>query len=126
MSCSGSTRSSRPWPLGLRSAAELQVPPADAAAERKPKGQGLELRVDPEQLKERPSYDPNLMRESTVQMTEAERIAESRQALKQPLAPGMAFFESPEGYIIVAEATNAHVLCRPANGGKGMLINPKR
>jgi hypothetical protein len=53
-------------------------------------------------------------------------IRESREVLKQPLAPGMKFFESPEGHVIVAEAERAHVWCRTMNGGKGGWANPMR
>lgn len=57
---------------------------------------------------------------------EAARIADSRRSLEAPLPEGMAFFESPEGYIVVAEATRPDVWCNKANNGKGMRINPKR
>jgi len=53
-------------------------------------------------------------------------LEESREALKHPLSAGQVFFESPEGFIIVAEAGKTEVWCRHANNGKGMLINPRR
>lgn len=53
-------------------------------------------------------------------------INESRKALDNPLPAGQQFFESPEGYIILAEEGKPHVFCRQANGGKGMWINPRR
>lgn len=59
-------------------------------------------------------------------ITEAERIAESRQALANPAPHGTKFFESPEGYIEIAEVNKAHVWCRHANHGKGAWINPRR
>lgn len=60
-------------------------------------------------------------------MTEEQReVAESRLALKNPLAAGQMFFESPEGFIVVGEADRAHVWCRKANKGRGMWINPRR
>lgn len=55
-----------------------------------------------------------------------ERIAESRKALNQPLAPGQQFFEAPDGMIIIGEADRTQVFYRQGNGGKGMHINPKR
>jgi flagellar biosynthesis GTPase FlhF len=58
--------------------------------------------------------------------TMAEQVAESRKALKQPLAPGMAFYESPEGFVVVGEASRGTVWCHQANHGKGMKINPMR
>lgn len=57
---------------------------------------------------------------------EQARINESRKALEHPLAPGTKFFESPEGYIIVGDASKDQVWCRHANNGKGMNINPRR
>jgi hypothetical protein len=54
------------------------------------------------------------------------RIAESREALKHPPEPGQAFFEAPDGYVIVGEADRAHVWYRYGNGGQGMWINPRR
>lgn len=74
----------------------------------------------------RKPFNPAEMREKKNPATEAERIAESRKALLAPLPNGMRFFESPEGYIVVAEDKHPHVLCRAANGGKGLMINPKR
>ena len=57
---------------------------------------------------------------------EQKRIAESRKSLEEPLSEGQRYFESPEGYIVVAEADRPHVWCRQANHGRGMLINPRR
>jgi hypothetical protein len=71
-------------------------------------------RIDRETLKEKPLAP------------EHERIAESRKALLTPLAPGQQFYESPEGYIVVAEEGKGSVWCRQANHGKGMHINPRR
>lgn len=62
-----------------------------------------------------------------MEMNPAEsRIAESRKALGQPLAAGQAFFEAPDGFVVVAEADRPHVLYRQGNEGKGMWINPRR
>ena len=56
----------------------------------------------------------------------ADRIAESRKALDHPLQPGQAFFESPEGEILVGEADKGKMWSRTMNGGKGGWINPRR
>lgn len=50
---------------------------------------------------------------------------EAKQELA-PLEPGQAYFESPEGFVMVGDADKPHIWCRAANGGKGMYINPKR
>jgi hypothetical protein len=130
------------------------VPPAESGAETVPEaGQQLEAGQDgaegaaetvteqgcagcqapegeahapacPKAAAEKPAFDPSTLRESDVQMTDAERIAESRKALEQPLPPGMAFFEAPDGYIVVAESNRPHVLDR--RHGKSSLINPRR
>jgi len=55
----------------------------------------------------------------------ADRVAESRKALDAPLPPGQKFFESPEGFIMIASADEDHVWCRDS-GVKGARINPKR
>jgi hypothetical protein len=78
----------------------------------------------PKAAAEKPDFDPTALRERDVQMTEEERIAESRKALAQPLPAGMAFFEAPDGYIVLAEANRPHVLDR--RHGKAALINPRR
>lgn len=57
---------------------------------------------------------------------EQQRIRESREVLKHPLPSGMAFFEAPDGFIIMAEADQPDVLYRQGNNGKGMRINPMR
>ncbi len=44
----------------------------------------------------------------------------------EPLQPGQAYFESPEGEIIIGEDTKGHVWSRKMNGGKGGWANKKR
>lgn len=83
------------------------APPVESAEEKKPE----------------PPAAPKKQKPLTEEQV---RIADSRKSLESPLAEGMAFFESPEGYIIVAESTRPHVWCGKANDGKGMFINPKR
>lgn len=61
-----------------------------------------------------------------VVSSEQQKILESREVLKHPLAPGQKYFESPEGYVMTGEADQGHVWCRAANGGKGCWINPMR
>ncbi len=55
-----------------------------------------------------------------------EAIAESRKVLEIPLDPGQAFFESPDGHIIIGEGERDRAWCRAANGGQGMWINKMR
>lgn len=57
---------------------------------------------------------------------EQKAVAESRKSLLEPLAANQERFESPEGFIIVAEKGKQHVWCAKANKGKGMFINPMR
>lgn len=54
------------------------------------------------------------------------KIKDSRKALLHHLEDGQAFFESPEGYIVIGETGKDHVWCRAANNGKGMKINKMR
>lgn len=58
--------------------------------------------------------------------SDAERIAESRRALDQKLAPGQCFFEAPDGYVMIGEADRPHAWYREGNGGHGCWINPRR
>ena len=53
-------------------------------------------------------------------------INESRKALNFPLPAGQKFFESPDGEIIVGEATNDQVWSRRMNKGHGGWVNPRR
>lgn len=53
-------------------------------------------------------------------------ISESRKALDHGLEPNQAFFEAPDGFIIVGEASMGKMYYRAGNGGKGMWINPRR
>jgi hypothetical protein len=57
---------------------------------------------------------------------EAQRIAESRESLKQALGPDQKFFETPDGEIIIGEAEKNHVWSRRVNGGHGGWVNPRR
>lgn len=53
-------------------------------------------------------------------------IAESRKLLDVPLSKGQAYFESPEGFIMIDQEDRGRVWCRSADKGKGMWINPRR
>lgn len=53
-------------------------------------------------------------------------IAESRKLLDVPLAAGQAYYESPEGFIMIDDAERGRAWCRQANKGTGMWINPRR
>lgn len=43
-----------------------------------------------------------------------------------PLGPGQAYFEAPDGTIIIGEDEKDHIWYRGLNGGKGGWINKKR
>lgn len=44
----------------------------------------------------------------------------------EPLAVGQAYFESPDGVVIIGDATKDQVWYRAGNNGKGLMINKKR
>lgn len=44
----------------------------------------------------------------------------------EPLGPGQKYFEAPSGEILIGEEDATHMWWRAGNGGKGMMINPKR
>ena len=72
--------------------------------------------------KAEPDETPEQPKRSLTQ--EEVQIAESRESLKHPLAPGQKFFEAADGYIVVGEEDKPHVLDR--RQGKRGWINPKR
>jgi hypothetical protein len=55
-----------------------------------------------------------------------ERIADSRKALEHPCPPGMKFFETHDGEIIVGDGELGQVWCDRLQGGKGAWVLPMR
>lgn len=53
-------------------------------------------------------------------------IEKSREVLKHQLAPGQAFFEAPDGFVIVGEESKDRAFYRAGNNGKGLWINRMR
>lgn len=53
-------------------------------------------------------------------------IEKSREVLKHPLAPGQAFFEAPDGFVVVGEESKDRAFYRAGNNGKGLWINRMR
>ncbi len=101
------------------------VAPKPEALFRNVKGRKLKTKLEVE-TKARYKNKPEPVAELNNGLTEAGQIAESRKALEHPLEKGQKFFESPEGFIVVGEASQEDVWCRKANGGKGMRINARR
>lgn len=60
------------------------------------------------------------------------REEETKEVLKpeapklEPLAPGQAYFEAPDGTVIIGEDTKNEIWYRSLNDGKGGWINRKR
>lgn len=44
----------------------------------------------------------------------------------EPLGPGQAYFEAPDGTIVIGDDTKNEIWYRAGNNGKGMFINRKR
>jgi len=44
----------------------------------------------------------------------------------EPLSVGQAYFEAPDGTVVIADATKDQTWYRAGNHGKGMWINKKR
>lgn len=44
----------------------------------------------------------------------------------EPLGPGQAYFEAPDGTIVIGEDTRNEIWHRAGNNGKGCWINRKR
>ena len=75
---------------------------------------------------EKPEPRDDVRLKESAPLTQVQRIAESRKALEHPLGPNQAFFEAPDGFVIVSDADKDHVLYRQGNNGKGMWINKRR
>lgn len=76
-------------------------------------------------LKQAPEAEPEPFRERP-ETPISERIAESRKALNQPLSAGQAFFESPDGEIVIGEENKGRAWSRTMNNGQGGWANPRR
>lgn len=61
----------------------------------------------------------------TEKETEVEVLTPEAPKL-EPLSEGQAYFEAPDGTIIVGESSKDHVWYRGLNDGKGGFINKKR
>ena len=60
------------------------------------------------------------------QVVALSQVEESRKSLNQTLDPGQAFFEAPDGFIMVGESTADRMFYRAGNGGQGYWINKRR
>lgn len=75
------------------------------------------------EVKEQPVVVPDV---TVTQPVALSPIEESRKSLEHPLQVGQAFFEAPDGYIIVGDEKQDRVFYRAGNGGKGYWINKRR
>lgn len=61
---------------------------------------------------------------------EKEDVVLSKPVVSKPALPvlvaGQAYFEAPDGHIIIGEDSKDQTWYRQGNGGKGMWINKKR
>lgn len=91
-------------------------------AEEVVKGQEV---VEPvEEVKAEPeSKSVEMAKELSAELTP---IQVSRKSLEQVLAEGQAFFEAPDGYIVVGDSTADRVFYRAGNNGRGIWINRRR
>lgn len=59
-------------------------------------------------------------------MSDADRIAESRKCLNEPLGPSQQVFEAPDGTCKIGEKDQGQLWVQELNNGKGLWINPRR
>lgn len=110
-------------PLGLLGGDNGDGP----ASKPKPRAKKKASKKVEEKKSKRPGpRQPSELKQQLVPSTDAERIAESRKAIDQPLPAGQKLFESPEGYVMTGEADKGHIYCRFTNRGEGGWINPRR
>lgn len=74
--------------------------------------------INPDELKERLKHH--------AEPTLADRIADSRKALEQPLEPGQRLFETHDGEIIIGSDDRSQVWVDRLNNGKGGWALPHR
>lgn len=103
-------------------AVKVEVESAVAVSERP---EVYDERADAKEAEQKASFAAAAVKAQDL-TPEQKDILNSREALKHPLAAGQGYFESPEGFIIVAQSDRDRVWCQKAAGGKGMFINPKR
>lgn len=53
-------------------------------------------------------------------------IQESSKPKLEPLGAGQAYFEAPDGTVLIGEDSREQIWYRAGNNGKGMWINKKR
>ncbi len=81
-----------------------------------------------------PVVDYNLTEEALIENADGWKEEEKKSEMLtvekpkgiEPLAPGQAYFEAPDGTIIIGEGDKDQVWYRGLNGGKGGWINRKR
>lgn len=96
---------------------------AEKPIEKEETAEDRALRMDARRATLRDKPEPTAEQR---ERTEQEIIADSRKALAAPLMAGQRLFESPEGFVMVGEASEDRMWCRWANKGKGAWINPYR
>lgn len=96
----------------------------------RPKGSGnkkAEVKKESKPVVEKPVV--NVPRETIlkpeVPSAQKEEIKKAKPVL-EPLGAGQAYFESPEGEIIIGEANKDQIWSRKMNGGKGGWCNKRR
>lgn len=103
-------------------------PPITEVVQREEKEQVHEENQKREEVVATPvktDFNPEALREKPGPSI-SERIAESRKSLNQILEEGQAFFETPEGEILIGQSDRDRMWSRTMNNGKGGWCNKRR
>ena len=79
--------------------------------------------------KKKEDVKPTATTNEVVEAAKPEKAPAASEPAKpklEPLAVGQAYFEAPDGTIIIGDETKNEIWYRAGNGGKGMFINKKR
>jgi hypothetical protein len=60
------------------------------------------------------------------EIEQKEKVLKKEPVKLEPLQVGQAYFEAPDGTVIIGEDTKNEIWYRAGNNGKGMYINKKR
>lgn len=100
-------------------------PPVTEVVQREKEEQKMKERPEVLEAPKKKEFDPNELREKPSASI-AERISESRKSLDHPLQEGQAFFESPDGEILVGNSDSHRMWSRTMNKGQGGWCNKRR
>lgn len=99
--------------------------PATVTASQSHAAKDSDVFISPNSHGEAVRFDSENYGVVTVDLKNAKPAPKVEQKL-EPLAPGQAYFEAPDGTVIIGDDTKNEIWCRTLNEGKGGWINKRR